>query len=142
VTTLSTGLVPRETAAAPAKSLPLVVVSPMAIAVAAGALSGALDERAAGGFNWLSPAYSLWEGWTCVTVSDEPLAQVSLGRASGDRAVLPGRRARTPAARSAQCVVRVKWPDGESNRISLAGIERRDRQPAGQVRPVPVLRAE
>jgi glucan biosynthesis protein C len=39
-----------------------------ALAVAAGALSGELDTRAAGGFNWLSLAYSLWEGFIGVAL--------------------------------------------------------------------------
>jgi fucose 4-O-acetylase-like acetyltransferase len=39
-----------------------------ALVVAAGALSGQLDERGAGGLNWLSLAYSVWEGFTCVAM--------------------------------------------------------------------------
>jgi surface polysaccharide O-acyltransferase-like enzyme len=39
-----------------------------ALAVAAGAMSGNLDERGAGGLNWLALAYSLWEGFTCVSM--------------------------------------------------------------------------
>ncbi len=39
-----------------------------ALAVAAGALTGQLDERGAGGLNWLSLAYSLWEGFMCVSM--------------------------------------------------------------------------
>lgn len=39
-----------------------------AIAVAAGALSGEMDPRAAGGFNLLSLAYSLWEGFIGVAL--------------------------------------------------------------------------
>jgi glucan biosynthesis protein C len=39
-----------------------------ALAVAAGATSGTLDERGAGGLNWLSLAYSLWEGFVCVSM--------------------------------------------------------------------------
>jgi fucose 4-O-acetylase-like acetyltransferase len=38
------------------------------LAVAAGVLSGTLDERATGGLNWLSLAYSLWEGFLCVSM--------------------------------------------------------------------------
>ena len=38
--------------------MPLMVVSLVGVVVAAGAFSGALDERAAGGPNWLSLAYS------------------------------------------------------------------------------------
>jgi glucan biosynthesis protein C len=44
-----------------------VLASP-ALAVAAGALSGALDPRGGGGANWLSLAYSLWEGFVCVSM--------------------------------------------------------------------------
>jgi len=39
-----------------------------ALVVAAGALTGKLDERGAGGLNWLSLAYSLWEGFICVSM--------------------------------------------------------------------------
>jgi fucose 4-O-acetylase-like acetyltransferase len=39
-----------------------------ALALAAGVLFGTLDERAAGGANWLSLAYSLWEGFLCVSM--------------------------------------------------------------------------
>ena len=39
-----------------------------ALVVAAGALTGKLDERGAGGLNWLSLAYSLWEGFMCVSM--------------------------------------------------------------------------
>jgi len=38
------------------------------LAVAAGALSDTLDERATGGMNWLSLAFSLWEGFLCVAM--------------------------------------------------------------------------
>ena len=38
------------------------------LAVAAGALTGELDERGAGGLNWLSLAYSVWEGFTCLAM--------------------------------------------------------------------------
>jgi glucans biosynthesis protein C len=38
------------------------------LAVAAGALTGQLDTRGAGGLNWLSLAYSLWEGFMCVSL--------------------------------------------------------------------------
>jgi glucan biosynthesis protein C len=37
-----------------------------ALVVAAGALTGELDERGGGGLNWLSLAYSIWEGFMCV----------------------------------------------------------------------------
>ena len=39
-----------------------------ALVVAAGALSGQLDPQGAGGLNWLSLAYSLWEGFMCVSM--------------------------------------------------------------------------
>ncbi len=39
-----------------------------ALVVAAGVLTGELDERGAGGLNWLSLAYSLWEGFICVAM--------------------------------------------------------------------------
>lgn len=45
------------------------VLSLPAIAVAAGALSGTLDERAGGGVNWLSLANSHWEGFLCVAMA-------------------------------------------------------------------------
>jgi glucan biosynthesis protein C len=44
------------------------------LAVAAGALTGSLDERGAGGLNWLSLAYSVWEGFMCVAMSISVLA--------------------------------------------------------------------
>jgi surface polysaccharide O-acyltransferase-like enzyme len=40
-----------------------------AIVIAAGALTGELDERGAGGWNWISFSYSLWEGFTCLSIS-------------------------------------------------------------------------
>jgi glucan biosynthesis protein C len=39
-----------------------------ALLVAVGVPSGTLDERAAGGLNWLSFSYSLWEGFLCVSM--------------------------------------------------------------------------
>jgi glucan biosynthesis protein C len=39
-----------------------------ALLVAGGVLSGAPDERLAGGLNWLSLGYSLWEGFLCVSM--------------------------------------------------------------------------
>jgi membrane-bound acyltransferase YfiQ involved in biofilm formation len=38
------------------------------LAVAAGALTGELDERGSGGLNWLSLAYSVWEGFMCLAM--------------------------------------------------------------------------
>ena len=38
------------------------------LTVAAGALTGELDERGAGGLNWLSLAYSVWEGFMCLAM--------------------------------------------------------------------------
>ena len=38
------------------------------LAVASGALTGELDERGAGGVNWISLAYSIWEGFTCLAM--------------------------------------------------------------------------
>jgi glucan biosynthesis protein C len=38
------------------------------LAVAAGALTGDLDERGSGGLNWLSLAYSVWEGFMCLAM--------------------------------------------------------------------------
>ena len=38
------------------------------LAVAAGALTGQLDTSATGGLNWLALAYSLWEGFMCVSM--------------------------------------------------------------------------
>lgn len=40
-----------------------------AIVIAAGALTGELDERGAGGWNWISFSYSLWEGFSCLAFS-------------------------------------------------------------------------
>jgi fucose 4-O-acetylase-like acetyltransferase len=48
--------------------IPLILVSLIGIALAAGAATGKLDERAAGGPYLLSLAYSLWEGFTCVAI--------------------------------------------------------------------------
>jgi glucans biosynthesis protein C len=48
---------------------PLIVVSLAGVLVAAGALRGAFDKRIDGGFNGISLAFSMWEGWTCVSVS-------------------------------------------------------------------------
>ena len=39
------------------------------IVVAAGVLTGQLDERGAGGWNWISFSYSFWEGFTCLAFS-------------------------------------------------------------------------
>jgi len=39
------------------------------IVVAAGVLTGQLDDRGAGGWNWISFSYSLWEGFTCLAFS-------------------------------------------------------------------------
>jgi surface polysaccharide O-acyltransferase-like enzyme len=49
--------------------MPLLIVALVAIVAAAGAFTGSLDGRAAGGFNWLSLAYSTWQAWTCVAVA-------------------------------------------------------------------------
>jgi glucans biosynthesis protein C len=49
--------------------MPALLIALVGIIIAAGALSGELDERAAGGLNWLSLAYSMWEAWTGVAVS-------------------------------------------------------------------------
>jgi glucans biosynthesis protein C len=48
-------------------ALVLILLLPVLV-VAAGALSGQLDERGAGGFNWLSLAYSIWEGFMCLAM--------------------------------------------------------------------------
>jgi hypothetical protein len=45
-----------------------------AIVVAAGVLTGQLDERGAGGWNWISFSYSIWEGFTCLAFSIITLA--------------------------------------------------------------------
>lgn len=49
--------------------IPAIVVALGGVAAAAGAFSGSLDERAAGGLTSLSLAYAMWEAWTCVAVS-------------------------------------------------------------------------
>jgi len=54
-------------------TLILVLLLP-ALVVAAGALTGELDERGSGGLNWLSLAYSVWEGFMCVAMSITVLA--------------------------------------------------------------------
>ena len=48
--------------------IPAIVVALAGVAGAAGAFGGALNPEAAGGLNWLSLAYAMWEGWTCVAV--------------------------------------------------------------------------
>jgi surface polysaccharide O-acyltransferase-like enzyme len=48
-------------------TLPLIVI-------AAGALTGELDERGAGGWNWISFSYSMWEGFVCPSFSIITLA--------------------------------------------------------------------
>jgi surface polysaccharide O-acyltransferase-like enzyme len=40
-----------------------------AIVVAAGALTGELDNRGSGGWNWISFFYSTWEGFTCLAMT-------------------------------------------------------------------------
>jgi hypothetical protein len=47
----------------------LCVLIVPAIVIAAGALTGELDERGAGGWNWISFAYSVWEGFTSLAFS-------------------------------------------------------------------------
>jgi surface polysaccharide O-acyltransferase-like enzyme len=47
-----------------------------ALVVAAGALSGQLDPQGAGGLNWLSLAYSLWESFICISMVIVVLAWV------------------------------------------------------------------
>ena len=45
-----------------------------AIVIAAGALTGELDDRGAGGWNWISFSYSVWEGFTCLALTITILA--------------------------------------------------------------------
>jgi glucans biosynthesis protein C len=45
-----------------------------AIVIAAGVLTGQLDNRGAGGWNWISFSYSVWEGFTCLAFSIITLA--------------------------------------------------------------------
>jgi len=52
----------------------LCVLTLPAIVIAAGALTGQLDERGAGGWNWISFSYSVWEGFTCLAFSIITLA--------------------------------------------------------------------
>jgi len=54
-------------------TLVFVLLLPLLV-VAAGALTGELDERGGGGLNWLSLAYSIWEGFMCVAMSITVLA--------------------------------------------------------------------
>jgi glucan biosynthesis protein C len=44
------------------------------IVIAAGALTGELDDRGAGGWNWISFSYSMWEGFTCMAMTIITLA--------------------------------------------------------------------
>lgn len=44
------------------------------IVIAAGALTGELDSRGAGGWNWISFSYSVWEGFACLSMSITTLA--------------------------------------------------------------------
>jgi glucan biosynthesis protein C len=53
--------------------LVFVLLLPLLV-VAAGALTGELDERGSGGLNWLSLGYSVWEGFMCVAMSITVLA--------------------------------------------------------------------
>ena len=48
-------------------ALLFVLLMPVLV-VAAGALTGGLDERGAGGLNWLSLSFSVWEGFMCVAM--------------------------------------------------------------------------
>lgn len=52
----------------------LCVLTLPGIVVAAGVLTGQLDERGAGGWNWISFSYSLWEAFTCLAFSIFALA--------------------------------------------------------------------
>lgn len=52
----------------------ICVLTLPAIVIAAGALTGQLDERGAGGWNWISLSYSIWEGFTCLALSIITLA--------------------------------------------------------------------
>jgi glucan biosynthesis protein C len=54
-------------------ALVFVLLLPLLV-VAAGALTGELDERGGGGLNWLSLAYSIWEGFMCAAMSITVLA--------------------------------------------------------------------
>lgn len=49
-------------------SLLCILILP-GIVIAAGVLTGELDERGAGGWNWISFAYSIWEGLACLAFS-------------------------------------------------------------------------
>jgi len=58
------------------------------VAIAAGALTDQMDERLNGGLNWLSLAYSLWEGFMCVSMVIVVLAwfaSASIARAGWPR---------------------------------------------------------
>ena len=52
----------------------ICVLTLPAIVVAAGVLTGELDDRGAGGWNWISFSYSIWEGFTCLAFSIITLA--------------------------------------------------------------------
>jgi hypothetical protein len=54
-------------------ALTCVLILP-AIVIAAGALTGQLDTRGAGGWNGISFSYSVWEGFTCLAFSIITLA--------------------------------------------------------------------
>jgi surface polysaccharide O-acyltransferase-like enzyme len=58
-----------EAQARPWRWIALVFILLMPVlAISAGAMTGQLDTRGAGGLNWLSLAYSLWEGFMCVSM--------------------------------------------------------------------------
>ena len=48
-------------------ALVFILLMPV-LAISAGALTGQLNPQGAGGLNWLSLAYSLWEGFMCVSM--------------------------------------------------------------------------
>jgi len=54
-------------------SLACVLTLPL-IVIAAGVLTGELDERGAGGWNWISFLYCMWEGFVCPSFSIVTLA--------------------------------------------------------------------
>lgn len=52
----------------------ICVLTLPAIVIAAGALTGELDERGAGGWNLISFSYSMWEGFACLAMTIITLA--------------------------------------------------------------------
>ena len=88
------------------------------LTVAAGALTGELDERGAGGLNWLSLAYSVWEGFTCLAMVITVLVWFRAVQSPGPAGQGDVRR----------LLCRVRAPS-DHHRVAHAGAERHSNQP-------------